>query len=115
MLKPKHIPYPARTYGVADNSEKWIVARSEEEARAKAVTELGVEVGTDIKLVQDDDVLDTWFSSSLFPISVYGWPGAGSDDMINKYYPLSVMETGHDILFFWYVWANYKLSIMGTL
>jgi hypothetical protein len=44
-------------------------------------------------------VLDTWFSSALFPFSVMGWP-AQTDDM-RKYYPTSLLETGHDILFFW--------------
>lgn len=47
----------------------------------------------------DSDVLDTWFSSALFPFSVMGWP-AQTDDM-RKYYPTDLLETGHDILFFW--------------
>jgi valyl-tRNA synthetase len=46
---------------------------------------------------QDDDVLDTWFSSALFPLASFGWP----EKLDTKYYPLSVMETGADILFFW--------------
>jgi valyl-tRNA synthetase len=48
---------------------------------------------------QDEDVLDTWFSSGLFPFSVFGWPRETSD--LAKYYPTSLLETGHDILFFW--------------
>ncbi len=48
---------------------------------------------------QDEDVLDTWFSSSLFPISALGWPDNTQD--LKEFYPLSVMETGADILFFW--------------
>lgn len=47
----------------------------------------------------DDDVLDTWFSSGLWPFSTLGWPEASDD--LNRYYPTSVMETGYDILFFW--------------
>ncbi|MFA7296109.1 MAG: valine--tRNA ligase [Dehalococcoidia bacterium] len=48
---------------------------------------------------QDEDTLDTWFSSGLWPHSTLGWPNAGSADL--KYYPTQVMETGYDIIFFW--------------
>jgi valyl-tRNA synthetase len=48
---------------------------------------------------QDEDVLDTWFSSGLFPFSVFGWPRQTPD--LAKYYPTTLLETGHDILFFW--------------
>lgn len=48
---------------------------------------------------QDPDVLDTWFSSSLFPFSVFGWPEETQD--MKAFYPTSLLETGHDILFFW--------------
>ncbi len=48
---------------------------------------------------QDEDVLDTWFSSWLWPFSTLGWPEV-SDDLL-RYYPNSVMETGYDIIFFW--------------
>lgn len=51
------------------------------------------------KLRQDPDVLDTWFSSGLWPFSTLGWPEATPD--YNYFYPTSVMETGYDILFFW--------------
>ena len=50
-------------------------------------------------LRQDPDVLDTWFSSGLWPFSTLGWPVSTSD--LRMYYPTSVMETGYDILFFW--------------
>lgn len=50
-------------------------------------------------LVQDKDVLDTWFSSALWPFSTLGWP-LKTDDLA-KYYPNAVMETGYDIIFFW--------------
>jgi len=50
-------------------------------------------------LIQDDDVLDTWFSSGLWTHSTLGWPNQTDD--LNYFYPTSVMETGHDILFFW--------------
>ncbi|HNQ77607.1 MAG TPA: valine--tRNA ligase [Acidobacteriota bacterium] len=48
---------------------------------------------------QDEDVLDTWFSSQLWPFSTLGWPEKTAD--LERYYPTSVMETGYDILFFW--------------
>ncbi len=54
----------------------------------------------DADLVQDPDVLDTWFSSGLWTHSTLGWPDADSDDLA-RFYPSSVMETGYDILFFW--------------
>ncbi len=49
--------------------------------------------------VMEQDVLDTWFSSGLWPFSTLGWPRETSD--LGRYYPTQVMETGHDILFFW--------------
>ncbi len=51
------------------------------------------------RLEQDPDVLDTWFSSGLWPFSTLGWPDDTPD--LRRYYPTSVMETGYDILFFW--------------
>jgi valyl-tRNA synthetase len=67
-----------------------IVARSEEEARARA--------GTD-ELVQDQDVLDTWFSAALWPFSTLGWPDETSD--LKTFYPTSVLVTARDIIFLW--------------
>jgi valyl-tRNA synthetase len=49
---------------------------------------------------QDEDVLDTWFSSGLWPFSTLGWPDADAPDL-QRYYPTDVRETGYDILFFW--------------
>jgi valyl-tRNA synthetase len=51
------------------------------------------------KWVQDPDVLDTWFSSGLWPFSTLGWPAQTPE--LKAFYPNSVMETGHDIIFFW--------------
>jgi valyl-tRNA synthetase len=51
------------------------------------------------RLEQDPDVLDTWFSSGLWPFSTLGWPEDTPD--LRRYYPTTVMETGYDILFFW--------------
>jgi valyl-tRNA synthetase len=50
--------------------------------------------------VQDEDVLDTWFSSGLWPFSTLGWPDENAEDY-KYFYPTTVMETGYDILFFW--------------
>ena len=52
-----------------------------------------------LRLRQDDDVLDTWFSSALWPFSIMGWPDETDD--LKTFYPTSVLETGYDILFFW--------------
>jgi valyl-tRNA synthetase len=51
------------------------------------------------ELIQDPDVLDTWFSSGLWPFSTLGWPEQTAD--LARFYPTDVMETGYDILFFW--------------
>lgn len=51
------------------------------------------------RLRQDEDVLDTWFSSWLWPFSTLGWPDVTAD--LQRYYPTTVMETGYDIIFFW--------------
>lgn len=53
----------------------------------------------DIILTQDEDVLDTWFSSSLWPFATLGWP-ANTEDL-NRYYPTDILITGYDIIFFW--------------
>ena len=59
-------------------------------------------------LRRDEDVLDTWFSSALWPHSTLGWPDADAEDM-DYFYPTSVMETGYDILFFWVA----RMMMMG--
>jgi valyl-tRNA synthetase len=71
------------------------VARSEAEAGAQAARHYG----RPTPLQQDPDVLDTWFSSGLWPFSTLGWPDDTAD--LRRYYPTDVMETGYDILFFW--------------
>ena len=69
------------------------VGRSEAEVRAAH------DIGPEVALRQDDDVLDTWFSSALWPFSTQGWPAATRD--LAAYYPTSVLVTGFDIIFFW--------------
>jgi len=81
--------------------EFWVVAHNEEEARKLADQKWPGKVD---RLEQDPDVLDTWFSSGLFPFSVFGWPESENEgDMkdLAAFYPTSLLETGHDILFFW--------------
>ncbi|XP_037793805.1 valine--tRNA ligase-like isoform X2 [Penaeus monodon] len=86
------------TSPLEDKDDYWVSGRSEEEARQKAAKKFNVPVEK-IKLTQDPDVLDTWFSSGLFPFSVFGWPNQTRD--MELFYPNSLLETGHDILFFW--------------
>ncbi|CAI5709553.1 unnamed protein product [Peronospora destructor] len=90
--------------GASEGSDKWFVATSMGEARQKAEVELGRELQSE-DLEQDVDVLDTWFSSGLLPLSAFGWPNTGNDDAVaqdlSSSYPLDIMETGSDILFFW--------------
>jgi valyl-tRNA synthetase len=74
---------------------KVFVALSEDEAKAEARAHYGREVA----LERDPDVLDTWFSSGLWPFSTLGWPDSTPE--LAKYYPTSVLVTGWDILFFW--------------
>ncbi|SCU90053.1 LAME_0E06854g1_1 [Lachancea meyersii CBS 8951] len=78
------------------DGEYWISGRTLEEAEAKAAKKFPKVKYT---LRQDEDVLDTWFSSGLWPFSTLGWPDKTSD--LSKFYPFSMLETGWDILFFW--------------
>jgi valyl-tRNA synthetase len=79
------------------------VAESEGEARAEARKHYG----KDVELERDPDVLDTWFSSALWPFSTLGWPDQTPE--LRKYYPTSVLVTGWDILFFWVA----RMMMMG--
>ncbi len=74
-----------------DQHGKVYVAKTREQAQQQA--------GADVKLEQDQDVLDTWFSSALWPFSTLGWPEQTPE--LSKYYPTNVLVTGFDIIFFW--------------
>uniref|UniRef100_A0A182JU20 valine--tRNA ligase n=1 Tax=Anopheles christyi TaxID=43041 RepID=A0A182JU20_9DIPT len=88
---------PAYRVQYDGTKERWIAARSENEACDKfTAMEPNAAKGT-ISIEQDQDVLDTWFSSGLLPFSSTGWP----ENISHDHYPLQLMETGHDILFFW--------------
>ncbi|EMP27873.1 Valyl-tRNA synthetase [Chelonia mydas] len=76
----------------------WVVGRTEAEARRKASGILK-KPEEEMELVRDADVLDTWFSSALFPFAALGWPRKVGD--LQEFYPSSLLETGSDLLFFW--------------
>ncbi|MET0654945.1 MAG: valine--tRNA ligase [Pseudoxanthomonas sp.] len=80
-----------------DEAGNVYVGRDEAEARAKH------SLGSDVTLSQDSDVLETWFSSGLWPFSTLGWPDAEAMDErgFGRYLPGSVLVTGFDIIFFW--------------
>jgi valyl-tRNA synthetase len=78
-----------------DESGNIYVARTQAEAEAQARGTLG----RDVKLRRDEDVLDTWFSSALWPFSTLGWPDETPE--LRTFYPTSVLVTGFDIIFFW--------------
>ncbi|XP_064801935.1 valine--tRNA ligase-like isoform X5 [Oncorhynchus masou masou] len=117
---------PSVTPGEDMDGHYWVSGRTEEDARDKAAKRFNV--STDkvtlrqgkifsqmmiiysgmeyfaqgflfTSCVTDEDVLDTWFSSGIFPFSIFGWPNETQD--LSVFYPGSLLETGHDILFFW--------------
>lgn len=82
------------------NQSTWIAAHNEEEAHNKAAKYFKINANstnTIINIRQDDDVLDTWFSSGLLPFSLQEWP---QSKQLNRF-PLDILVSGHDILFFW--------------
>jgi len=90
---------PAWYYTNADGSEQVFVAETEHEALTLAREQLGIPDLAADQLRQDEDVLDTWFSSWLWPMSVFD--GFESQEEVDFYYPTSVLVTGWDIIFLW--------------
>ena len=84
-----------------DSNGKIYVGENELEIRQK------YNISDDVNLSQDNDVLDTWFSSALWPFSTMGWPR--ETDELKRYYPTSVLVTGFDIIFFWVA----RMMMMG--
>jgi valyl-tRNA synthetase len=82
--------------GRDDDDDYWVCGRTEGEAQEKAQQKFQ---GKKITLKRDDDVLDTWFSSGLWPFSTLGWPDKTSD--VANYFPNTTLETGWDIVPFW--------------
>jgi valyl-tRNA synthetase len=74
---------------------------------AGAAAQAKAHYGRDVELVQDNDVLDTWFSSALWPFSTLGWPESTPE--LKRYYPGDVLVTGFDIIFFWVA----RMMMMG--
>ena len=74
---------------------KVFVAMNEDQAKKEAKNFYN----KDVELIRDPDVLDTWFSSGLWPFATLGWPD--QNEYLNKFYPTSVLVTGFDIIFFW--------------
>ena len=81
----------------------WIV----EESEAAALAAAQARFGQDVTLVQDEDVLDTWFSSALWPFSTLGWPEETED--LKRFYPTTTLVTSFDIIFFWVA----RMMMMG--
>ncbi|MBA1157500.1 valine--tRNA ligase [Microvirga mediterraneensis] len=86
-----------------DDQGNVYVALSEDEAKAQA----RAKNGRDVPLRRDEDVLDTWFSSALWPFSTLGWPDDTPE--LERYYPTNTLVTGFDIIFFWVA----RMMMMG--
>lgn len=95
-------------YVGATGENEYIVARNEADARKQAVENGHPE---DVILRQEEDVLDTWFSSGLWPFATVGWPKNENDPNsdLARFYPGTCLETGYDILFFWVA----RMAMMG--
>ncbi|MDJ0733938.1 MAG: valine--tRNA ligase [Nostocaceae cyanobacterium] len=85
----------SETGGEITDNTPFVVAQNDAEAREKLVAQFG----ENVKIERDPDVLDTWFSSGLWPFSTLGWPEETPD--LKTYYPTSTLVTGFDIIFFW--------------
>lgn len=97
--------YPVLNGQLLEDPQAFVVARNGEEALLKAREKFGPEVE---RVEQEPDVLDTWFSSALWPFSTLGWPEETED--FKRYYPNSLMSTGFDIIFFWVA----RMAMMGS-
>ncbi|NJR49544.1 MAG: valine--tRNA ligase [Leptolyngbyaceae cyanobacterium CSU_1_3] len=93
----------SETGGIITDETPFMVGRDEAEAKEKAIALFGETV----RLEQDPDVLDTWFSAGLWPFSTLGWPSETID--LERYYPTTTLVTGFDIIFFWVA----RMTMMG--
>ncbi|MGB8698115.1 MAG: valine--tRNA ligase [Thermosynechococcaceae cyanobacterium] len=94
----------SETEGEVRDNTPFVVAKTEAEAWQKAIAQFG----DSVQLQQDPDVLDTWFSSGLWPFSTLGWPAQTTD--LQTYYPTATLVTGFDIIFFWVA----RMALMAT-
>ncbi|RDL36863.1 Valyl-tRNA synthetase-like protein [Venustampulla echinocandica] len=106
--------YFAQIYGEEHDEadgKLWFAGRTQEEAEIKARKALP---GKNFTLKRDEDVLDTWFSSGLWPFATMGWPNKTHD--LEHLFPTSVLETGWDILFFWIArMVMFSLKLTGKV
>jgi valyl-tRNA synthetase len=79
------------------NINKWFAGVSKEDAYQKACKHFNTK---ELEIEQDDDVFDTWFTSTILPLAAFGWKN-NRDQLLKKFYPTNVLETGFDIMFFW--------------
>ena len=94
--------------GLEENGFREVfVAETEEEARALLAAKYGEDFAKTYEFERDPDVLDTWFSSALWPFSTLGWPERTPE--VARYYPGDVLVTGFDIIFFWVA----RMMMMG--
>ncbi|KAB8335864.1 valine--tRNA ligase [Scytonema tolypothrichoides VB-61278] len=93
----------SETGGEITDNTPFVVAKSEAEAQDKFHSQFG----ENVKIQQDPDVLDTWFSAGLWPFSTLGWPEQTQD--LATYYPTTTLVTGFDIIFFWVA----RMTMMG--
>jgi len=108
-----HVTVQGQEAADPTDNRYWVSGRTEQEARTKAARTFSVPEDK-IVLEQDPDVLDTWFSSGLFPFSVLGWPDKTDD--LDVFYPGALLETGHDIIFFWVArMVFFGQKLMGKL
>eukprot|EP01012_Entosiphon_sulcatum_P020453 TRINITY_DN253_c1_g1_i3.p1 TRINITY_DN253_c1_g1~~TRINITY_DN253_c1_g1_i3.p1 ORF type:complete len:1003 (+),score=254.75 TRINITY_DN253_c1_g1_i3:934-3942(+) len=101
--------------GADEDPSRWFVGRTEEEALKRAAESLKV-AESEIVLRRDEDVLDTWFSAGLHPFYTIGWPHEETSQDYRTFFPTQLMETGHDILFFWVArMVMLSLALTGKL
>lgn len=101
---------PAYEVSVSSKNKTWVAAESVEAAKVKAAAMWGVDAES-VVAEPDPDVLDTWFSSGLFPLYALGWPHCERE--FRERFPFSILETGNDIIFFW-VARMVMMSVMLT-
>ena len=98
-------------YQISGSQDEWVVGRSLEEVK----NSISSDSAANKKIIQDEDVLDTWFSSALFPFYTLGWPDEESIDYKN-FFPGDLLETGNDIIFFWVArMVMMSLTLTGKL